>query len=447
MSDVNLKLDASQKGAASGVAPLVGSRVPEANLPANLAAATLAATYANALDPRLISLRSVPVASRVSVPTSGLNTAGPTQATTRIKHRLNVETGTVQLAYGNHYNNAGVETVGPNNITVKASIEFVTGSYIIPVRFGGARTIVIPPGGVVWSDPISLDLAVGDFFYSRTNVVVGSGTERWPTGWATLTADGEGVETGVDKADSGTVTANNTFCYGPLSIRGSAITLTKVLGGIGDSIMSGNGDGNTKGWWYRKFSGVIPEQRLAYPSEMAQSFAMPTRRHPRLPLIDGCTSIIFGYGINDIKSGNAAVQVKRDMITSWRYGARRGTKCYQHTLTPVTTSTDTWATTGNQTVTANEANRVAVNDWLRDGAPFTTNDFEPAAIGATGGLIVRTGAAGHPLTGLLEFADVVETARNSGIWKASRTGDGTHPNATAHQELADSFTLASVGMA
>jgi len=43
---LGLKLDTSQKGAASGVAPLdTGSRVPEANLPAGLAATALNATY------------------------------------------------------------------------------------------------------------------------------------------------------------------------------------------------------------------------------------------------------------------------------------------------------------------------------------------------------------------------------------------------------------------
>lgn len=395
-------------------------------------------------DPRI---GCVPVTSRASVGCSGLNTAGPLSATSRVKHFVNVEAGTVRLAYGNVYNNVGVETDGPNNVTVKAAIEFSSGGYIVPVRFSGSRTVVIPPGGVVWSDPVSVDAAVGDYFYSRTLVTVGSGSERWPVGWATLTADGEGVEVSVDKVDSGTVAANNTFCYGPMAISGRVSgTPLKVLGGVGDSIMSGNGDSNTKGWWYRKFSGVVPEQRVAYPSEQGLSFALPTRRQSRMQFIDACTSIICGYGINDVKSAVAAVQIKRDMITCWRYGARRGCAVYQHTLTPVTTSTDSWVTTVNQTVTANEANRTAVNDWLRDGAPFTTNDFEPAAIGASGGSVVRTGMAAHPLTALLEFADVVETSHNSGIWKASNTGDGTHPNATGHQALADSFTLTSIGM-
>jgi YD repeat-containing protein len=47
-----LKLDDAQLGAESGVAPLdSGSRVPEANLPAGLAATALNATYARAFEP------------------------------------------------------------------------------------------------------------------------------------------------------------------------------------------------------------------------------------------------------------------------------------------------------------------------------------------------------------------------------------------------------------
>lgn len=74
-------------------------------------------------------------------------------------------------------------------------------------------------------------------------------------------------------------------------------------------------------------------------------------------------------------------------------------------------------------------NREKLNDWLRDGSPLV--DGAPAAIGTVGAL--RMGQAGHPLYGLFEVADVVETARNSGRWKTDGTiqkytKDGIHPN-------------------
>jgi hypothetical protein len=70
------KLDASQKGAASGVAPLdSGLRVPEANLPAGLAAAALNATYAKryALDAATdygVSPTNTPAQNRAALQTA-----------------------------------------------------------------------------------------------------------------------------------------------------------------------------------------------------------------------------------------------------------------------------------------------------------------------------------------------------------------------------------------
>ena len=105
---------------------------------------------------------------------------------------------------------------------------------------------------------------------------------------------------------------------------------------------------------------------------------------------------------------------------------------YQTTVTPQTTSTDAWVTTANQTVTAVHARRIGLNDWIRDGAPFDTATGLAVAVGATGSTIVRAGTRAHPLKGFFEIADIVETSRNSGIWKAGWTTDGLHPNATGY---------------
>jgi lysophospholipase L1-like esterase len=89
---------------------------------------------------------------------------------------------------------------------------------------------------------------------------------------------------------------------------------------------------------------------------------------------------------------------------------KMGLPVFQNTITPSTTSTDSWATTGNQTPESSNAVRVQVNDWIR--------------------------TVPSPLSGYFEIADLAETARNSGIWKAGYTSDGLHPNATGHSALA-----------
>jgi hypothetical protein len=69
----------------------------------------------------------------------------------------------------------------------------------------------------------------------------------------------------------------------------------------------------------------------------------------------------------------------------------------------------------NQTPAATEANRVSLNTWLR--------------------------TVPSPLTGVVEIADVFETARNSGLWKVNGTAnyyttDGIHPSALGHTDAA-----------
>jgi hypothetical protein len=86
-------------------------------------------------------------------------------------------------------------------------------------------------------------------------------------------------------------------------------------------------------------------------------------------------------------------------------------------VTPVSTSTNGWTTTAGQTTHGNNAQRVAFNNWLRDGAPID-GAGAPLAVGATG---TRAGQPGHPLAGYFETADTMETARNSGIWKMPTT--------------------------
>jgi hypothetical protein len=125
-------------------------------------------------------------------------------------------------------------------------------------------------------------------------------------------------------------------------------------------------------------------------------------------------------GTNDV--GRTLVQMQTDLTTIWTALSNRGMKVHAGTIPPGTTSTDSWATTANQTKKATEATRVAFNDWIR-----TT----PA-----------------PLAGYVETADACETARNSGFWKVNgaanyATTDGTHPTDVIHQAMGAAINLAA----
>jgi len=102
---------------------------------------------------------------------------------------------------------------------------------------------------------------------------------------------------------------------------------------------------------------------------------------------------------------------------------------FQTTMEPYTTSTDSWATTTNQTVTPEESVRTAVNTWIR-GMPFGVKGF-------------------------FEIAGQVETSQDSGKWDTNGraswyTSDGIHENNRAALAIAasgcipaDAFKLAA----
>jgi lysophospholipase L1-like esterase len=92
------------------------------------------------------------------------------------------------------------------------------------------------------------------------------------------------------------------------------------------------------------------------------------------------------------------------------------------------------AGTGNQTVTYTG----------KTSGSFTGCSGGSGAIGSSGILqdltvsatVIVAASANHPLEGYFDTADEVESARNSGKWAASHTGDGVHPNTTGHAAMA-----------
>ncbi len=101
--------------------------------------------------------------------------------------------------------------------------------------------------------------------------------------------------------------------------------------------------------------------------------------------------------------------------------------CWVCTVPPITTSTDSWATTGNQTVVNGETPRLQFNAWARD----------------------TTHWAADGITGIFDIADVCESTRNSGKWAVSggvnalgtsiaqvMTDDGIHPLGYGNQLMA-----------
>lgn len=376
---------------------------------------------------------------------------------TRKRHTLLAAGGALRLVYVNVW---GSETLTANSISVSAALE-TTGGAFLPVFFRGARKAVIEPGGMVVSDPINAPYAVGDNVWSRTYVSDITAGMNFPyhnvqtlqSTWGEASDGANGVSQS-DKTLSGTISGAISG-YAPLVIVTAAIGPTlPTVALLGDSITSGSGESGAPsssggyGFMRRALGATFPTLDLSVPGkELLGSVGYvgtdATVRRIRAALAAGCTHAVDAWGINDFNRGTpqtfAAMQTGKIALWTEMYNA--GVKVFACTLTPVSTSTDTWATVVNQTVKAtgfNSQGRIDLNNWVRDGAPILAGVAAATGSNATGTL--RAGQTGHPLVGYFETADAVESSRDSGLWQVGKiyTTDslGIHPNGTGHAAMA-----------
>lgn len=366
----------------------------------------------------------------------------------RRAHTFIFDTADVRLVFANYGGAQGAQVSdGLNAITVKASVEAPVNapqsalSPIFPVTFrGGASSVTLDPGATVVSDPIPLAAVAGQIMYSHTYVSVASAGMKWPVGDGALVNGNdidlkEGTRTGAPTTDStatGSPAPTSTGnMFGPSVVVGTparGVTRPPTIYGLGDSILYGSNDYTQRweGWLGRTCEAAgVPVANVGHPGDRAVWGVGNGLRH-RMLIAGSCDVMVCNYGANDLLSGGRTLpQFQADTIFIWKQAWLRGLRVYHTTLTPRASSTDNFRTTGNQTPETGNSystSRVAFNAWLRDGAPITIATGAAATTGvAAGPTIMRIGNAAHPLAGYIEIADVIETARDSNIWKTGRT--------------------------
>lgn len=391
------------------------------------AKALLDSSLSSSYAPRVATL--IPLTSRtfVSIDQGTSNQSNGTDTLMHTRLRMIAKAGStnVRVAFSNSYNFGGTPTNNSNSITVRAALE-TSGGLFFPVWFeSGKRDVTIDAGGIAWGE-CGISLAAGDTFYSRTKVSVASAGQKWPIalGDSCVSGDGEGAvgaTVDTDLTTSGTITANTNAGYAPWAILGHSQPATSSIIGVGDSIHAGKGDnsltGYGRGWVVRALQSKVYMRAAPFSgTTIGQWTAAAGGAASRLLLTNAAlTKAVSTLGINDVTGGQTLATIQSRLLALWNQLAVLGITVYQSTLTPVTTSTDSWATTANQTVTATNTVRTQVNDWIR--------------------------SLPSPLAGCLEVADIVETSRNSGIWKAGYTADGTHPTASTHATIASTLDV------
>ncbi|MFL5910758.1 MAG: hypothetical protein ACJ768_09360 [Gaiellaceae bacterium] len=371
----------------------------------------------------------------------------------------------LRLVFSNYY--YGID--GPNTIFVRAAIEVEntvgTGAdnFTYPVTFNGATEGTIAAGGILVSDPVPIQVAKGDTLSLRTFVRVGTLGEKWPqTGNYRHLLQGDNVVPGgTDQTAATTQTltgvnasANLIRDFAPIAVLGTVAPGTPCFGLWGDSVTVGfnETDAIQRGWAEKALNDQYPYFQLSRHSESIQQMLpgvvatfTPKGYLHKWRFAPALTHVFSTYGVNDTGGTDPQATIQANLLANWVALAALDLKVWAWTMPPRTTSTDGWVTTGNQTITvANNANakRIAINDWVRDGAPILAGVAVAAGSNTPGTL--RAGQTGHPLRGYIETADAVETARNSGIWKAANTTDGLHPEPAAHVAMAAMVNVANV---
>ncbi|SEH89568.1 SGNH/GDSL hydrolase family protein [Paraburkholderia hospita] len=346
----------------------------------------------------------------------------------------------VQLKYGNWYANNVQEYSGAANVTYYASIEYPIGQFTI-VNWGGAQfSPSVAPGANVTSDAVKIAIPKGEVFFVHTISVYDSAitipiaasavaalpesSYAWTDAqWTSLTTDPRAFLTGT--ANTGGAAAGTSIQY-PLAVLGQSSVPSVII--YGDSRASGRSDGvaaNTKadfGFWglgeiARSIGRGRPYCNVGCETDTIQNFNLS--KALRVALAVDHQYVHFEYGINDLTAGRTAAVIQAALTSAYNLPDFATKKVSQSTIPPVTTSTDLWVTTANQTVVASNPQRVLLNDWFRT---------KPA-----------------PLWKYFEVADVMESARNSGIWAApggaALTGDGTHEAPIAYQMIQQSGNI------
>lgn len=344
----------------------------------------------------------------------------------------------------------GYPTAGhtPGRITVRLAIEHQGIRY--PLTVNGQRDIAIDALETVETDTVYIDVDAGSdlpllMFVTPTN------GGYFPVGTPYFADDG--VTYTIDEIDQ-TLNSDHFYsrwadvtygpiAFGPIAVTGQAFDPAIATGVLGDSIGQGSADAvdvnSGMGWAHRALTGgELLMINLSQQSEAAAISRHSRATYARWRWLDFVDHVICEYGVNDLNLNPALATVQADLVRVWRRARDRGAVVWQTTITPVTSSTDGWATIENQTVAAAYVlggTRVQLNDWIRAGAPLING--VAAAPGSPNALLA--GHPLHPLHDYIEMADTVESARNSCKWAVADgvlTDDGVHPRPAGHARMA-----------
>lgn len=250
------------------------------------------------------------------------------------------------------------------------------------------------------------------------------------------------VETGITNQTNGNTTAANaadnlTWMKIPYATAITGVTTSgQCVAIFGDSIAQGYGgdirDGEPCGIYPRALDGVS-WWRVAQGGNRAINY---TRNNApwQYSVLSRCQSVVVNMGMNDISNGMTFAQMKTYLRRLYESLAACGPEVYVAMLTPISASSDAWATTANQTrYTA--GGTIPTTQYPNDDATYLTSVYGQTAMWISNdgcsmsidGVDARVGQNNHPVSGLLDVRSLLSDPATSWKWLPSFTADGAHP--------------------
>lgn len=338
------------------------------------------------------------VATRASVLSA--QNVSDTQAMSRTAHFSRDTITSLQLVFWNGFvsQTTHQETGTGGTETVTASIEYPLGT-LTQVKFSGVAAGTAASLAVLVSDQTVVSIPTNTQFWDRNYQVnpagiIYNGQQNAALG-DRLMAAASGIP---DLTTSGTVSNDIPgFSVPPTAIiattqrQSYCLVGTSRTFGTGDTV-DGSGDIGLQG---RSIGPGSPYINMGIASDQAAAYVLSHAVRVALAN-DYCTTIIVELGINDDQSQLATLEANLQSI--WGYFPTK--RVYAVTTAPYTTSTDSFATTVNQTVAVNFS---PLNDYVTP---------KPA-----------------PLFGVFDVAPVLGL---NGKWRVNGTAnyltaDGIHP--------------------
>jgi lysophospholipase L1-like esterase len=366
----------------------------------------------------------------------GLGTANISNTTVRLIARTTIGGDAVRLRFDNTYGKSPLKIARAFVGIRSRGASLVAGSNQ-PVRFGGAESATVPPGGSVRSDAVPMrllgrqDLAVS-LFIPEESVLPSQHAGAVVTSYAA--AAGAGDRTAAESNESFTVTMTTMPWLKSIDVMSASATGAIVA--FGDSITDGtcatlDASDRWEDWLSlrlaldddhrggpKRYKSVINEG-IGGNTVTREGLQPAPDSTPGLERLErdvlsheGVTDVIVFMGTNDIRRGASAAQVTGGLSQIVQRLKQRGFKVYGATIIPRHNVAASGTNTGwddRKTAIRREA-----NDWIR-----TRGSFD----------------------GVIDFDRVVRDPANPDRIFAPFDCDGIHPNPRGYFEMGKSLSL------